>query len=96
MLPVYAVGSRRLFVVSSYGRDSDWWRNARVNPQVRFVRGNETHQGSVRTVTFQAFRRATGDSADNSARTSWLRRLVKLAFLLRARISGVVVEIEVS
>lgn len=95
VLPVYAEGSRRLFVVSSYGRDSDWWRNARANPRVRFFRGNEIHEGSVRTVTAQAFRRATGNSAEDRAQTSWVRRLVRLAFLLRARISGVVVEIEV-
>ncbi|MFQ5552304.1 MAG: nitroreductase family deazaflavin-dependent oxidoreductase [Thermoplasmata archaeon] len=94
VLPVYPIGSHRFFVVSSYGRNSDWWRNVRAKPQVRFTRGNDTYDGFVRTVTFQAFRRRTGDPADGRSRASWLRRLVRLAFLFRARISGVVVEIE--
>lgn len=94
VLPVYAVGSHRLFVVSSYGRDSDWWRNVRAEPRVRFMRGKEAFEGSVRTLTFQVFRRATGDLAEGPAQTYWLRRLARFVFLLRARISGVIVEIE--
>lgn len=93
VLPVYPVGADRMFAVSSYGRESDWWRNVRANPRVRFTRGSETVDGSVRTVDFRTFRQLTDDAVDDAVPASWLRRVVRLAFLLRARISGVVVEI---
>ncbi|MEE9163805.1 MAG: nitroreductase family deazaflavin-dependent oxidoreductase [Thermoplasmata archaeon] len=94
VLPVFSTGSDRMFAISSYGRESDWWRNVRANPRVQFTRGTETYEGSVRTVPFRVFQQVTGGSGEDPVRASRLQRVVRLAFLLRARISGVVVEIE--
>ncbi|MFQ6012651.1 MAG: nitroreductase family deazaflavin-dependent oxidoreductase [Thermoplasmata archaeon] len=95
VLPVVPASARRIFAVSSYGRQSDWWRNAVATPRVRITRDGQTYDGTVRTISWQEFRRGMGDSAKKgTAASRWLSPLVRLAFLVRARISGVVVSIE--
>ncbi len=83
-----------MFVVSSYGRQSDWLRNILVSPSIRLTRGGQTQRGSVRPITWKEFRRGMRDLAKEATSTSrWLALLVRTAFLVRARISGTVVEI---
>ncbi len=94
VLPVYLVNSHRVFVVSSYGRRSDWLRNVLVSPKIRLTRGGQTYNGSVRAITWEEFRRGMRDSTTKATSTlRWLAPLVRTAFLVRARISGTVVEI---
>ncbi|MFQ5908767.1 MAG: nitroreductase/quinone reductase family protein [Thermoplasmata archaeon] len=94
VLPVYLVSSHRMFVVSSYGSHSDWLRNVTISPNIRLIRGGQTHRGSVRTITWEEFR--VGMRGSKTRPTSvlrWLAPLVRTAFIARARISGTVVEI---
>ncbi|MFQ5986349.1 MAG: nitroreductase/quinone reductase family protein [Thermoplasmata archaeon] len=94
VLPVYLVNSHRMFVVSSYGRRSDWLRNVLVSPNVRLTRGGQTRRGSVRAITWEEFRRGVRDSAKKvTSAYRGVASLVRTAFLVRARISGTVVEI---
>ncbi|MEE9592642.1 MAG: nitroreductase family deazaflavin-dependent oxidoreductase [Thermoplasmata archaeon] len=94
VLPVYPVSSHQMFVVSSYGPRSDWLRNVLASPNIRLTRGGRTHRGSVRAITWEEFRRGMRDSTRNATSAfRWLAPLVRTAFLVRARISGTVVEI---
>lgn len=95
ILPVYSEGPHRMFVVSSYGGHSDWFRNVQANPSVRVLRGRQAYEGKARVVTLREFRRALkGPQNHPSPSPSWLAPFVRLAFLVRARISRVVVEVE--
>ena len=95
VLPVYLVSSHRMFVVSSYGRQSDWLRNVLVSPNIRLTRGGQSYNGSVRAIPWEEFRRGMRDSTKKATSTlRWLVPLLKSAFLVRARISGTVVEIK--
>ncbi len=94
VLPVYLINSRRMFVVSSYGRRSDWLRNVLASPNIRLTRGGQTHRGSVRAITWEEFRRGMRDSTrEATSALRWLAPLARTAFLVRGRISGTVVEI---
>ncbi len=63
VLPVYLVNSRRMFVVSSYGRGSDWLRNVLASPNIRLTRGGQTQRGSVRAINWKEFRSVMRDWA---------------------------------
>jgi deazaflavin-dependent oxidoreductase (nitroreductase family) len=94
VLPIYLVNPHRMFVVSSYGRRSDWLRNVLASPDIRLTRGGQTQRGSVRAITWKEFRRGMRDWAKEApSNPRWLALLVRTAFLVRARISGTVVEI---
>ncbi len=94
VLPVYLINSRRMFAVSSYGRQSDWLRNVLASPNIRLTRGGQTNNGSVRAITWEEFRRGMRDSTMKAKSTlRWLAPLARTAFLVRGRISGTVVEI---
>ncbi|MFQ5911156.1 MAG: nitroreductase family deazaflavin-dependent oxidoreductase [Thermoplasmata archaeon] len=94
VLPVYLVSSHRMFVVSSYGRRSDWLRNVLASPNVRITRGGQTQRGSARPITWEELRRGTRNvTTDLPWALRCLAPLVKTTFLVRARISGTVVEI---
>ena len=91
VVPVLTTGSR-MFAVSSYGGQSDWWKNAMADPTVRVTRLGAPAAGTLQEVSFGELRR-TLRVGRTQARTGWMERGVRLAFLVRARISGHVAEI---
>ncbi|MFQ5919277.1 MAG: nitroreductase family deazaflavin-dependent oxidoreductase [Thermoplasmata archaeon] len=94
VLPVYLVSSHRMFAVSSYGRRSDWLKNVAATPRVGVTRGGQAYHGTARLIAWgELHRTLRGSGARVTSIPRWLRMLVRTVFLVRARISGTVVEI---